>query len=44
MCPNFEVEIDNMDKIPFFISPFHAKEEDKIILDKKMEKVCYLGI
>ena len=27
-CPNIEVEIDVTDKTPFFIRPFHAKEED----------------
>ena len=43
-CPNIEVEIDVMDKSPFFIRPFHAKEEDKIILDKEMKRLCYLGI
>ena len=30
-CPNIEVEIDVTDKSPFFIRPFHAKEEDKNI-------------
>ena len=29
-CPNIEVEINVMDKSPFFIRPFHSKEEDKI--------------
>ena len=37
-CPNIEVEIDVTDNTPFFISPFHAKEEDKPILHKKNEK------
>ena len=32
------------DKSPFFIRPFHAKEEDKNILDKEMKRLCYLGI
>ena len=27
-CPNIEVEIDMTDKSPFFIRPFHTKEED----------------
>ena len=27
-CPNIEVEIEIMDKMPFFIRPYHAKEED----------------
>ena len=44
MCPNIKVEIDVMDNSPFFISPFHAKEEDKAILDKEMKRLCYLGI
>ena len=43
-CPNIEVEIDVTDKTPFFIRPFHAKEEDKAILDKEMKRLCYLGI
>ena len=29
-CPNIEVEIDIMDKTPFFIRPYHMKEEEKI--------------
>ena len=28
-CPNIEVEIDITDKSPFFIKPYHVKEEDK---------------
>ena len=44
LCPNIEIEIDVTDKSPFFIRPFHANEEDKIILDKEMKHLCYLGI
>ena len=44
MCPNIKVEIDIIDNSPFFIRPFHAKEEDKTILDKEMKRICYLGI
>ena len=44
MCPNIEAEIDVTDKTPFFIRPFHEKEEDKNILDKEMKRLCYLGI
>ena len=44
MCPNIDVEIDVTDKSPFFIRPFHAKKEDKTILDKEMKRLCYLGI
>ena len=43
-CPNIEVEIVITDKSPFFIMPFHAREEDKAILDKEMKRLCYLGI
>ena len=43
-CPNNEVEIEGMDRSPFFIRPFHAREEHKAILDKEMKRLCYLGI
>ena len=43
-CPNIKVEIDVTDSSPFFTRPFHAKEEDKAILDKEMKTLCYLGI
>ena len=36
-CLNIEVEIDVTDKSPFFIRPYHVKEEDKNILDKEMK-------
>ena len=37
LCPNIEIEIDVTDKSPFFIRPFHANEEDKVIFDKEMK-------
>ena len=37
LCPNIEIEIDITDKSPFFIRPFYANEEDKVILDKEMK-------
>ena len=37
LCPNIEIEINVTDECPFFIRPFHAYEEDKIILDKEMK-------
>ena len=43
-CPNIEVAIDVTDKSPFFIRPYHVKEEDKKVIDKKMRHLCYLGI
>ena len=44
LCPNIEIKIDVTDKFPFFIRPFYANEEDKVILDKEMKQLCYLGI
>ena len=44
LCPNIEIEIDVTDKSPFFIRPFHTNEDDKVILDKEMKQLCYLGI
>ena len=43
-APTTEVEIDVTEKTPFFIRPFHTKEEDENILDKEMKRLCYLGI
>ena len=36
-CPIIEVGIDIMDKSPFFIRPYHVKEEDKILIDREMK-------
>ena len=36
-CPNIEVEIDVTDKSPFFIRPYHIREEDKAFIDKEMK-------
>ena len=43
-CPNIEVEINITDKSPCFTRPFHAREEDKALLDKEMKRLCNLGI
>ena len=43
-CPSIEVEIDVMDKLLFFIRPYHVKKEDKTLIDKEMRCLCYLGI
>ena len=40
---NNEVEINVMDKLPFFIRPYH-KKEDKTLIDKEMRHLCHLGI
>ena len=36
-CLNIEVEIDIIDKSPFFIRPYHVNKEDKNILYKEMK-------
>ena len=36
-CPNVEVGIDVTDKLPFFIRPYHVREEDKKVTDKEMK-------
>ena len=42
-CPNIEVEIDVTPKSPFFIRPYHVREEDKAFIDKEMKRLCYMG-
>ena len=44
ICPNIEVKIDVTDKSPFFIRPYHIREEDKAFIDKEMKWLCYMGI
>ena len=44
MCPSIEVNIEVIDNSPFFIRPYHVKEEDGVVLDKEMRRLCYLGI
>ena len=34
-CPNIEAEIEVTDRSPFFIRPFHSREEDKAIFARK---------
>ena len=43
-CPNIEVEIEVTDKSPFFIRPYHVREEDKAVIDKERKRLCYMGI
>ena len=43
-CPNIEINIEVTDNSPFFIQPYHVKEEDRAVLDKEMRQLCYLGI
>ena len=39
-----EVEIEVMDKSPFFIRPYHVRQEDKVFMDKEMKRLCCMGI
>ena len=32
------------DRSPFFIRPYHVKEEDEALFDKEMKHLYYLGI
>ena len=43
-CPNIEVEINVTDKLPFFIRPYHVREEENAFIDKEMKRLCYIGI
>ena len=43
-CPNIEIDIDIMDRMPFFIRLYHVREKDMRIIDKEMKRLCYLGI
>ena len=43
-CPNIEVKTDVTDKSPFFIRPYHVREEEKAFIDKEMKRLCYMGI
>ena len=31
-------------QITIFIRPYHVKEDDKVLIDKEMKQLCYLGI
>ena len=43
-CPNIEVDINVIDKSPFFIRLYHIREEDKAFIDKEMKQLCYIVI
>ena len=43
-CLNIEVEIEVTDKSPFCIRPYHMREEDKVVIDKEMKRLCYMSI
>ena len=43
-CPNITIDIDIIDKSPFFVRPFPINEKDKPIMDWQMERLVHLGI
>ena len=43
-CPNIKVDIDVIDESPFFVRPFPISEDDKPIMDWRMERLVSLGI
>ncbi len=43
-CPFMEIDIEVVDKTPFFIRPFPISEDDKPIIDKEMKRLVALGI
>ena len=38
------MDIEVTDRSPFFIRPYHMREEDKEVIDKEMKRLCYMGI
>ena len=42
--PNIEVELEVTDKSPSFTRPYHMREEDKVVIDKEMKRLCYMGV
>ena len=44
ICPTMQVEIDVTDKSPFFVRPYHIREEDKTFIYKEIKQLCYMGI
>jgi len=43
-CPYIRVHIELHDKTPFFVRPFPAKEENKPLIDRQMERYVMLGV
>ena len=42
-CANIELDTQVIDKSPFFMRPFHVKE-DKPMIDKEMQGFVHFGI
>ena len=43
-CPDMKIDIEVIDKSPFFVRPFRISEEDKPFMDKQMKRLVALGI
>ena len=43
-CPNIEIDIDVTDRTPFFIRPYHVKEEDENIRQRNEEVMLLRNI
>ena len=43
-CPNIKIDIDVIDKSPFFVRPFPINENDKEKMDWQMNRLVSLGI
>jgi hypothetical protein len=43
-CPNITVDIEVLDKSPFFVRPFNIAEEDKKTMDWQMDRLVHLGV
>ena len=43
-CLNIEIEVQILNKFPFFTTPYQAKENGKAILDNEMKRLCHFGI
>ena len=43
-CPFIEVHLKLKDEIPFFVRPYPMQEEQKKVIQKKMDRLKHLGI
>ena len=43
-CPFIKVHLKLKDKMPFFVRPYPMREEEKKVIQKKMDRLEYLGI
>ena len=44
LAPHMQVDLDLIDKTPFFIRPFTVKEDMKAKIDREMDRLVKLGI